>query len=542
MSVKRTLIIWTILAVIFSSASDCYAEENETLAQVYAWEQNMDVYLTGNLESDHLSCKISNQSAEIMDSGLLTDKNVAIRTTILVDISKSMPSAVRKKIKLYLETLIRDIGENEQYKLVTFSGDVKTLQDFTVDRYDLSEAVEQIKFNGKESKLFDAIYNTIPKLQPLEEQTPCYYRTLLITDGIDNTASGVTKEELYLKLQADTYPIDIVAVSEEAQKREEKELSALARISGGKYINLHTESELSETVQKTLVGNVFWLRVLIPGTLLDGSIRQIDISDGIISIPFDVKIPVFDVLVEEGTPTPEEKKEEEIITPIEPSPEPSPTVIESPSETVEPSDSFVPSQAASLGGEDVDGSNKGSGEALDLKYILLLVCLVLCVLIIVILLISKRKKSKTENGEHDGEQKDNPSTEILPNSGDMEKTTGNRMFVRLRNMENPDQIWNLPLSSTIIIGRDEDSQVHLEVNSVSHKQCKLYSVDGAVMAENLSKTNITKLNGSYLDTPCQIKEQDQLKCGRVTIMVDSIYYVNTGGSNKLSKETKYANV
>ena len=63
---------------------------------------------------------------------------------------------------------------------------------------------------------------------------PCYYRTIVITDGIDDTAGGVTKEELYLRLRDDTYPIDVVAVSKTKQGEPEKELAALTRMSRGR--------------------------------------------------------------------------------------------------------------------------------------------------------------------------------------------------------------------------------------------------------------------------------------------------------------------
>ena len=119
---------------------------------------------------------------------------------------------MREKIMALIELLIAGISKNEQYRLVAFGEQLSVLQDFTSDRYDLAVAAEKMEFTGMQSKIYDAVYNTIPKIQPIDGN-PCYYRTILITDGIDDTASGITKEELYLRLQAEHYPVDVIAVS-----------------------------------------------------------------------------------------------------------------------------------------------------------------------------------------------------------------------------------------------------------------------------------------------------------------------------------------
>ena len=167
------MILLSAFALLLFPGTVCHGEESAVLAQAYAWEQNVDMYIAGEINPDSLGCKCSNQGLEIVDSGLLADSGVTVRTTILLDISTSMPKDMRDNVKVYIDRLIQDIPGNEQYKLVTFGEDLTVLQDFTSDRYDLANAAEEIEFDGQESKIYDAIYNTMPKTEPVEGN-PCY--------------------------------------------------------------------------------------------------------------------------------------------------------------------------------------------------------------------------------------------------------------------------------------------------------------------------------------------------------------------------------
>jgi hypothetical protein len=439
-----------------------------------------------------------------------------------------MPSALRSDVKSYIDELIQNIGKNEQYKIVTFGEQLTILQDFTADRYDLSNAANKIVFNGQQSKIYDAIYNTIPKVQPLDGN-PCYYRTIVITDGVDDTVTGVTKEELYLKLQADTYPIDVIAVSRTKQSEPEKELSALTRMSGGKYANLHAGSDLPALSASIAVGDVFWLRAIIPGTLLDGSTRQVDISDGVTSLQFDVKVPVFDVPAAE-TPMPTAEPTVE-----EPTAMPTTATSTAPAETSEPITTAAPEVKGGLFGDYSIVVYIGTGIGL---------IILIAVIIAVITVRGKKKKRSSEGSASDGKSTFSDKTEILGggSSDNSVEDVGGALCVRLRNVNNPDQIWNLALTNPIVVGRDTSSQVCLNDTSVSRPHCKLYLTNGVATVENLSKSNITQLNGEALNVPHPIKEGDKLKCGRVTIMVDSLYGSDSSNVGNLNKMTGFVNV
>jgi len=78
---------------------------------------------------------------------------------------------------------------------------------------------------------------------PTTPPKPYFYRTVVTTDWVDDTVSGITKEELLIRLQNERYPIDVVAVSGN-EMGENKELAAIVRMSGGRYNVLNPNTDI----------------------------------------------------------------------------------------------------------------------------------------------------------------------------------------------------------------------------------------------------------------------------------------------------------
>lgn len=524
MSVKRLLAVLSALAVVLLCVSVCYAEGNAALIQGCAWEENMDLYIQGEIQVDALTCKVSNQTAEVLDGGLLTDKDVIVRTTLLLDISTSMPVQMRGSVQDYIDTYIENLNGKEQLRLVTFCEQLNILQDFTSDRYDLANAAAKIEFNGNMSMIYDAIYNTVSEIQPIDG-APCYYRTIIITDGVDEADTGATREELYLWLQAQTYPVDIIAVSAEEQQNPEKDLAALARISGGRYVNLHAASDPAQYPSMLDLENIYWVRVRLPGSVLDGATRQFDLSDGVTTLQFDFKVPIFESTA--GIP-PQSTSETA-------APDPAP---EEDSAVGAESQSAPPAGDESGVQEPVPTKNDGLSPAAVIAG----AAGVLFVVVLAIVLLMARKAR--------GRKKEEPEEKIRPAAGGMRTvllpTKEKGFSVRLRNTKDPDQIWNIESRVPVLIGRNPACQICIENTSVSREQCKIYLGEGgSLMLENVSHSNITELNGQQVSAPRKLSEGDQIVCGLITLMVDALSLSdaeNGTGNKPIGNATKFINV
>lgn len=500
---KKTFAIICILLIsAISVCKVCYAEGEITVPQAYAWEQYLDVFFDGDINIDSSVLKISNKSAQIVDIGTLSDKNVTIRTTILIDISASVPKESRGAIVEFINMLIENTASNEQYRLVTFSDHVDILQDYTSDRYDLASSAAEIEFNGKQSRIYDAVYNTIPDVHPIDSE-PCYYRTIIITDGVDNTAAGVTKEELYLQLQNEKYPIDIAAVSKEKQAEPEKELSAFSRVSGGRYVNIYPDADVDEITSAIDANNYFWMRVKIPDELSDGSTRLVNYSDINGSVQFDARMSLYDA--------PEEKSGTEDLLGADT------TVLQTESQN-----------------DTSQKTDNESDESVSENNIILIIilafsaCLIVSAVIIIILLINKNKHAAVQkvSVSQPAVLNDNEGTVYVGE----EIGGGTQFTIKLSNIVNPSQSWVIPVKGEIIIGRAANSEIKLDDKSVSHEQCKIRACGNCLEIINLSNTNKTAVNGAPVVNNEQLHSGDTIKLGRVVLHIDYIQSLDSSAS------------
>ena len=148
------LTLFIVLTGIFPFSA-AHAETEANALQIYIFEQTMTVFTDICLDADALKCTISNQNADITATGALSDEKALTKTTILVDISTSMPSSVRGSVIELLIAMIERKPVNEEFRLVVFGEELTILQDFSQDRYDLATAIGKIEFNNKESKIYD---------------------------------------------------------------------------------------------------------------------------------------------------------------------------------------------------------------------------------------------------------------------------------------------------------------------------------------------------------------------------------------------------
>ncbi len=513
MTSKKLLFALTaaITAVLFL-LSNAYASENTFLTQAYINEKNLDMFMSGSFDKERLSVKAANREADVIDCGTISDKEISVCTTVLVDISTSMPAAAREKVIEFINLKIKNLAKNEQLRIIAFGSEIKMLQDFTSDRYDLNSAAENIKFDGTQSVIYDAIYNTIPDIK-LFNDMPCFYRTIVLTDGADYALHGVTKEELLIKLQAQTYPLDVICVNAAQPDAQNKDLSALARISNGKYFDLYPETDVARLASDISASDFFWVRVEIPVEMLDGSTRQIDISDGTNNTSFDMKMSVVDI------PT------EKTATVSELSSDPQPA-----------------SYSSSETSIDSTASNDNDDQGLPINTLLLIVMINVGVIaaaatvIVIIVYKNKKKAHQTQTIQHSYPIANSSvkigETEIV------EECDGKEHYsIKISNTANQNDSWILDVFSDIIIGRAESCAVRIDEKSVSREQCKIAANKNGLAISNLSASNKTKLNGTVLVTEVMLHPADNIHFGRVTLRVDHIQKV----TDDVPPQTPYPN-
>lgn len=454
---------------------------------------------------DRVQVSVSNENAEIVKCGTLSDQDVSIKTTILLDISSSIPAEMRDRVVEATKKFIEAKPANEEIRIYSFGENLRLIQDFTADRYDLILSLESITFDDIESKIYEAIYSTIPVLSLVEDK-PTFFRTIILTDGVDDTASGVTKEELFVKLQNQFYPIDVVAI-DRSKTAENKELAAIVRISGGRYHSLYPEVILNVLVQSLSVNKLSYVEATLPLSLLDGSIRQVDVSDGSVHLSADVKFSVHNKFSPVTDP--------EEIAPLTPTY----TAPANPDLTAKPSIFSTKS---------------------PLVFIAIGLGVVGLISVIIIILRTRKKKKKAPEPYSDfthvvPEEKEpyyNDKTEFLGETD----FSGAQYTIKLSQLNSPGQVWTLPVKDSLIIGRLAHCHVRFSDMSVSREQCKISVHSSGLIVTHLGKTNKTMLNGAIVSDSAPLLSGDQIKFGRETLRVDYIQAVGNQPSTERKAE------
>ena len=452
---------FVFLIALLAAPVGVLAKTEADVLQAYISGDVLTIFTSGRLRYDSFRCAISNQNAELNSSGKLSDSGAKVKTTVLVDVSNSEPHGLRGDIETFLKALIENKPPNEEFKIVAFGKMPETLSDFTADRYDLANAIEKIKLGIGKSKIYDAICGTIPDIAIAESQ-PVFYRTLLIASGAEDGGSEMTKEELFLKLQNGSYPVDILEFGEMGAGN--KDLAAIARLSGGRHYSSGRESEAQPFAELFGASGYFYYTAAIPPDLLDGSIRQIDIGDNVNNMSFDLKFPV---LASPGK--------------INLQPEP----IESPS-----------------------ASDENGSFYIMAGFALLAVCAIM-----VFAGAFRGKKAKSF---------------FDPKSGLMAGGSGETEFfgddgfhaLKIGSVNNPGNSWTFSVEDELLIGRAPNCRLRLEDKSVSREQCKIIVENGKLVVVHLGSTNKTAVNGNISEKSPPLKIGDTIKFGRESLRVD----------------------
>lgn len=456
----------------------------------------LTVFVAGMTDVDPQTCTVGNRTLTPAASGSVTGGDCRIYTTVLFDVSTSVPKALRQTALNCLETVIVEKSAYDAVRLATFGEQVTVLQDYTTDRYDLVEACRTIQFSAQQSRLYDAVYQSLSHGQ-VQEELPALFRTIVISDGIDDTTDGITAEELLLELQDGYYPVDVVAIS--PTQTENRELAAIARVSGGRYTTLTAEDDPASAAQSLSLDGYSYVQMPVPQVLLDGTVRQISVGGAQANVMFPAVAQTPDV---SRTPEPSS-----ILDTVRESSVPASSAPKTP--LPKSTSSFWSDHGIKLAG--MGG--------------------VIVILILLAVLLGRRSSRKQSAPPTPAEPDPEPSPAVrLGDEATVHITDEVCYTIQLRDVRSLERVWNLPLTDTLTIGRAEHCQVRLTDRSVSREQCKLAVQNGGVMLIPLTTTNRTICNGNSITEPWPLQPGDLLKFGHEFLRVEAIQSMGVAGS------------
>lgn len=471
------------------------------------------LYVQNPGEGYEIQCQVGTSEAEKIESYPIEQEAVPIETVILLDNSLSVVEKYRPTISAVMLEIAANRMNGEQFTIAVFSDEINYLVEKCSDYAQIKQAVDNITYNNQETYLTDVLYNLLSEMNEednTENKAPLK-RIVIISDGVDNKSIGYTKEELYAALEKMPYPIYTVGCTYKENNEQLKNMFALSRMTGGDSWLLDDVSDYMEIVNGISLLNQALKIVVTPQDKdCDGTTKGVHLTvasgegymtDSIeITMPFGkieeaVETPVLEIMTETPSPT------------AEPVPDPKETIF-----------SAGLTIALTVGGG-----------------VLLMAAVAFGFL--TVRRAGQKKEDFVSAGPRSNVSGDSSDGEVSTRKRETQMIGGDRdsgqrstKFVWgheaartliLEDVGNPIKRFEVSLDSSVLVGYDRDCQICLNYDeTVSGKHCRIYTSDGKIFVENLSRSNGTFVDNQKIGTSVEIYTGCVLKLGNLKMRVE----------------------
>lgn len=289
--IKAIVTVATVFAVSMQAAFNAFATEGVEPLQAYFADngKTMKIFTSEPLDAN-ASLLIGNEilTAEAVAS------DVKIMTTFLVDNSTSMPYNLRDEVKTAISSYVSSMPDAESVKIAMFDTKTTILADeYSNDKEFISYELSKIDFQGQASLVYDAVLNVS---ESADTSVDAYYRTILITDGIDSV-EGTSFDYLRSVISENgRYHVDVVQVSE--GKKQDVNLNAIANLGSNTFTLFNSGTKFDGLKPDT----VSMIKVKLNNAVTTGELKGVTIKNGGSNISLG-SIMIPQVEIDEPKPT-----------------------------------------------------------------------------------------------------------------------------------------------------------------------------------------------------------------------------------------------
>ena len=256
MEIKRVLIIFFVALFFPMAASAATAVDissfriSQASAQLPMIKVYLDILSTdGNpaqgILAEHLTATVGANQATVNKIKPFEGSGEGVAYILLVDISRSLKEPEFIQIREALNDWIDAMTGKDRASIMTFGTDVNVVQDFTADKETLKAKVALLKPTDNHTQLHLGLAKAIEMGRRTDPDLPTRRVIVTMSDGHDDFAGGMTKQEVLDRIKEDRVPIYAIGFYTQpgTRKKEEKEekeeylkvLGEFARTSGGAY-------------------------------------------------------------------------------------------------------------------------------------------------------------------------------------------------------------------------------------------------------------------------------------------------------------------
>lgn len=514
--IKVWLTAW-LLFTVMSVSGVVYAAANGSLLQTSAAGEDVTAYIISESGVDSAEVQIAQYLCE--DAQVVMPEDISVHTVIMVDNSLSVTKSNRENIKTILRRYVQGIAEQEVVSLAVFGEEIEFFALKSKDQDEILQRIDALEFHNQDTYLTDFLYE---ELEAVREDSD-FTRFVIISDGVDNKDIGITKEELFDKLEEISRPVYAVGHIYKNNETELKNMFALSRVTGGQALMMEDYDDtnvIADAIHD--FSHLYAVKAKIPKEVMDGGnkniLLRIHTPEGDIEVTGETRMP-FGTVSEDAVET--NQAVDEVPVPL---PQPEITPQEKEEEiTPQPEKEVQPKEHESV---------QDKKQVIGLDKIVGIIVLAAAVLVLIIY----QKKHKTNQKHADKKKEDKKgkknnivipvhAVEAEPVSIQQENETvflDGRYLLVLRDRMSPDRIFKYPLDGHVTVGRNVDMvQIAIDYNrTISKRHCEFYVRNNHFFIRDMNSANHTYVDGKMINSEREIVSGSIVRLGEAEFSVE----------------------
>ena len=525
MIVSALLVVVLIFGskTVYSSASGTTDIEDVRITGYRTAGDDIFVYISGMSSASKEDISVQIGTERNVEFEVVNAEDVRIRTLMILDNSHSTRDHWGKgapALKL-MDDLVDAHRNGEEFSLITYSTQREKLIDYTDDTAAVKQVIDSVEFANQESYLINTRYEELKKTADAGDG--CYYRIILIGDGVQDTERTYQESEMENLLKRAGIPVYSVAVdTSKGYNDNSKEIGMMesySRTSRARSWVVSGEDSHDQIVRDLVTdGNMICLKITPPWDMRTGGIYSGEMKIVFQGASSTLRLEGFTMPMASGDapaePTAEPTKAEATPTPTE---EPTPTP--APVEEEEEDDEEEPEEEESSWIQD------------NLILVIIAGSVLAAALIAgAVALIIKKKRDEDEKNKwrYLPENSMPPAASAvpvqqMPGSAQDDRTAflwepgqaQAQSRIVLTETDAPGRVFGCATAESIVIGRKLPADIVLDHDkAVSARHCMISRRNGEYYLMDLGSANGTYYNGKEVSGEQKIESGGILTLGR----------------------------
>ena len=506
--VKRSIFLIICLIVALGVTNDLSivkAAERAVILESVCEKNKVHLFTKGFEKEDEITALVGKNACKISDITPIVDDGTTIKTLVLVDNSVKSIDDSQSLFSEFLESYAADKSSIEQVAIAVFGENITSIIDYTDDYYSLINAIRSLTYGQQSTLLTDVLYEIVDGIGSQNDLD--YHRIILLTDGVEDEAIGITREELFDKLIEFPIPIYVLGCKVDGNTSELESVFSLSRKTGAKsYIlnDVEKKLEIAEELKKD--EDILKISLTLDIQLLDGSEKAVKLSNGQSSATIDIRMPQAELKIKQEKPKEEAPK------------------------TVNEKEINVP-QAENVTVEDESEKDISIFEFIKSNWFYFTIGggILLILIIVLVIVLCKKKKDGSSDKRNDFYQMpapdlDSDATLKVNYAPDVEEGAtvhlweSRAVYVTLKDIKRPDMVFRTMINGSITIGRSPSKNL-LVIDydkTISGQHCVITHRDGMFYILDSGSSNGTFVNNEKIIGEKNIKNNDIITVGQTS--------------------------